>query len=202
MELSVDFLTILIWYTTFSPFSAVTIASTLVISLAISTVLANVLVWVSPAISTVAASLVVVTIIVASVSVLSIYLVYVFVVSSTSSAFWLLINIVQLASWDFLSIYTLNVFVTFPSWEVIVTTTVVIFSLLKVIFLVLSPFSASKPPIDTLAYLFSAFTCTFPVVASTVVIAWYPSSILIAFLSSTWTNSTFALSDLYLITTV
>ena len=73
MLVSVDFFTTLIWYIAFSPFSAVTIVSTSVVSLAISTVFASAFSFVSPAISTVASSLVALTSIVASVSVLSIY---------------------------------------------------------------------------------------------------------------------------------
>ena len=73
MLVSVDFFTTLIWYTAFSPFSAVTIVSTSVVSLAISIVFASAFSFVSPAISTVASSLVALTSIVASVSVLSIY---------------------------------------------------------------------------------------------------------------------------------
>ena len=159
------------WFTTFSPFSAVTIASTWVISFAISTVLANNLVCFSPAISTVATSLSVVTRIVASVTDLSIYFVYVCVCSSISSANELFIKIVQLVSSDFLSINILNVLVDFPSWDVIVTTTVVIFSLLKLTFLSLLPCSASKLEIETLAYLFTAFTYILLVDAFIVVIA-------------------------------
>ena len=158
------------WFTTFSPFSAVTIASTWVISFAISTVLANNLVCFSPAISTVATSLSVVTRIVASVTDLSIYFVYVCVCSSISSANELFIKIVQLVSSDFLSINILNVLVDFPSWDVIVTTTV-IFSLLKLTFLSLLPCSASKLEIETLAYLFTAFTYILLVDAFIVVIA-------------------------------
>ena len=75
IELSVDFLIMFTWYITFSPFSAVTITSNLVSSLAIVIVFANVCNWLSPSISTIATSLLAFTNTVASVSCLSIYFV-------------------------------------------------------------------------------------------------------------------------------
>ena len=75
MLVSVDFFTILIWYSAVSPFSAVTVAVISVISLAMSTVVVIVFVCVFPAISIVASSLFAVTWIVACVSFLSMYFV-------------------------------------------------------------------------------------------------------------------------------
>ncbi len=133
--LSVEYFMMFTWYVVLSPLSDFTIMSTVVFSFAVDIVFDNTCVAVSPAISTVALSLVVTTSTDDSSLFLSIYFVYVFVLESYSSAFVLFIVIWHVVSVDFLSISSIYDLLVSPSCAVIVIFLILSFCLRLIVFL-------------------------------------------------------------------
>ena len=149
--LSVEYFMMFTWYVVLSPLSDFTIMSTVVFSFAVDIVFDNTCVAVSPAISTVALSLVVTTSTDDSSLFLSIYFVYVFVLESYSSGFVLFIVIWHVVSVDFLSISSIYDLLVSPSCAVIVIFNFVFLSPLNCISFCMLPVSSPIVSIFTFA---------------------------------------------------